>query len=61
MSGRFLVPREKNSDPQLVGFHLSITMGYVESDPLFFMTTKMVKDRALNSLHVRGAASEHPL
>ena len=31
----FLVPKYTNSEPQLVTFHLLITMGYVESAPFF--------------------------
>ena len=57
----FLIPRGKDSDPLLVGFHLSIPMGYVYSYSLFFAATKMVKYRALDTLHARGAVPEHPL
>ena len=31
----FLVPRKKHTDDQLVGFHLALPMGYVESAPFF--------------------------
>ena len=55
------MPREKDSDPQLVGFHLSITMGYLDYAPFFCAATEMVKDRALYTLHVRGTAPYYPL
>ena len=57
----FLVPREKDSEPQFVGFHLSILMGYVYFSPLFFAATKIVKDLALNTLHAKVVVPGHPL
>ena len=57
----FLVPREKDSEPQLVDFYLFITMGYIESAQFFCAVTKTVKDRALNTIHARGVVPEHPL
>ena len=46
----FLVPKATPEEDQLVGFHLSIPMGYVESDTFFCATTATVKDRILDSL-----------
>ena len=46
---------------QLVGFHLSITMGYVESAALFCATTETVKDRTLDSLSTRHNTPPHHL
>ena len=46
------VPREREYEPQLVGFQLSTPMGYVESAHLFWIETKKVKDWANNSLKI---------
>ena len=40
----FLVPKATPDEEQLVGFHLSIPMGYVESAAFFCATTETVKD-----------------
>ena len=57
----FIVPREKDSNTQHIGFHLSILMVYIESDHLFCAATKKVKYQALNTLHTKRAAPNHPL
>ena len=57
----FLVLRDKDSDPQILGFYLLIPMVYVDSDPFFCAATKTVKDQVLKNLHARGAVSENPL
>ena len=57
----FLVPKETNSEPQLVGFNLSITMGYMESTPFFCAATETIKDIVNNIMHKRGDAPVHPL
>ena len=49
----FLVPGETYSDPQLVGFHLSISMGRVESAPLFCAAKETIEDTANNTMHKR--------
>ena len=46
----FLVPKATPDEEQLVGFHLSIPMGYVESAAFFCATTKTVKERTLETL-----------
>ena len=46
LSFAILISKKTPSYPQLVGFHLSITMGYVYSAPYFFMETDMVADLA---------------
>ena len=38
----FIVPRKKPNDKQLVGFHLYLPMGYMDSTPLFCMSTEMI-------------------
>ena len=55
-----LVPKEKDSVPQLVWFHLSITMGYLEFTPLFFTATETVKDLEISGIHTWGLSPEHP-
>ena len=57
----FLVPNETSEEDQLVGFHLSIPMGYVESATFFCATTETVKDRALDTLSMRHTAPPHHL
>ena len=55
----FLVPKSTPEEDQLVGFHLSIPMGYVESAAFFCVTTKTFKDRTLNSLSTRHTVPPH--
>ena len=57
----FLVPKATLEEDQLVGLHLSILMGYVESAAFFCATTKTVKDRALDTLSMRHTAPPHNL
>ena len=40
----FLVPRNKPTDKQLVSFHMSLPMGYVDTAPFFYMSTKTIAD-----------------
>ena len=56
----FLIPKDTDSEPQLVGFHLSMPMGYVESVPLFCAATETTKDTANNTIHNRGKYPVHP-
>ena len=35
----FLILKKTPSNTQLVVFHLSLPMGYIDSDPYFFMAT----------------------
>ena len=51
-----LVPTSTPEEDQLVGFHISIPMGYVESAAFFCTTTKTVKDRTLDTLSTRHTA-----
>ena len=57
----FLVPKATLEEYQLVGFHLSIPTGYVESTAFFYATTKMVKDRKLDTLFTCHTAPPHHL
>ena len=52
----FLVPKTTPEEDQLVGLHLSIPMGYVESAAFFCATTETVKDRTLDTLSMRHTA-----
>ena len=38
----FLIPKKNTSDTQLVGFHLLLPMGYIDSAPYFLMATETV-------------------
>ena len=42
----FCIPKKTPSNPQLVGFHLSLPIGYVDSAPYFCMSTDAVADLA---------------
>ena len=57
----FLVPKNTLSNTQLVGFHLSLPMGYIGSAPYFFMATEMVADLAKEAISQREQVGEHPL
>ena len=46
-------PIKKPSDTQLVGFHLSLPMGYVDNAPYFCMTTETVADLANKAISQR--------
>ena len=52
-----LVPRENENDPQLVGFHLSILMGYVESTPLLWPGIGVVCHRHIHIPFTRNKYS----
>ena len=57
----FLVPKATPEEEQLVGFHLSIPMGYVESVAFFYATAETVKEGALVTLSMRHNAPPHHL
>ena len=57
-SVEFITPKETDSEPQLVGFHLSIPMGYVEYEPTFCATMEKIKYTSNNTMHNRG---KHPV
>ena len=60
-SVELLVPKATPDEEQLVGFHLSIPMGYVQSTAFFCATTETIKDRALDTLSMRHTAPPHHL
>ena len=49
----FLIPKKTPSDTQLVGFHLSLPMGYVDSAPYFCMATETVANLANEAISQR--------
>ena len=56
-----LEPKATPDEEQLVRFHISIPMGYVESTAPFCATTKTVKERELDTLYMRHTAPSHHL
>ena len=61
LSVAFLVPKSTPEEDQLIGFHLLIPMGCVESAAFFCATTNTVKERALDTLSTRHTARSHHL
>ena len=57
----FLILRKKPMNDQLVCFHLSLPMGYMESAPYFCMSTYTIVDMANASMNCLHMASPHPL
>ena len=60
-SVEFLVPREKTTDNQFVGFHLSLPMGYMDSAPFLCMSTATIEDMANVPMGNCHHAPPHPL
>ena len=57
----FLISKSTPEEDQLVGFHLSIPIGYVESAAFFCATTETVKDRTLDYLSTcHNTPPHHP-
>ena len=54
-------PKKTPSYQKLVGFHLSITMGYVDSDPYFCIATNTVADLANEAISKNDFVVENPL
>ena len=61
LSVAFLIPKKNPSDTQLVGFHLSLPMGYVDSAPYFCMATETVDNFANKLISQREQTGDHPL
>ena len=57
----FLIPKYTDSEPQLVVFNMSISMGQVESAPLFCAAMDTIKDTENKTMHNRGESPVHPL
>ena len=54
-----LIIWELEKEEQMLGLHLSIHMGYVESATLFCAATETVKEMNNNTLYERGKALEN--
>ena len=61
LSVAFLVPKSTPEEDQLVGFHLSIPMGYVYSSAFLCTTTETFKDLTLDTLSTRHTAPSYHL
>ena len=57
----FLIPKKTPSNTQLVVFHLSFPMGYIDGAPYFVMATETVADLAYEAISQRDQEGEHPL
>ena len=57
----FLLPKKNPNDKQLVGFHLALPMGYVDSAPFFCISTEMIEDVANEAIRDHHYAPPHPL
>ena len=57
----FLISKRNTRNTQLVIFHLSLPMGYIDSAPYFCMETETVTDLANKKIALRDQAEMHPL
>ena len=57
----FLVPKATLEEDKLVGFHLSIPMGYIKYADFFCATTEMVKDHTYDTLCMRHTTPTYHL
>ena len=60
-STAFLIPKKTPSNTQLVGFHISAPMGYIDSAPYFFMALETVADLANEYISQRYEEGKHAL
>ena len=61
LSVAFFISKGLEEGPQLVDFHISLPVGYVESEPFFFSDMDTFKDRLNNTMVKPGYAPTHPL
>ena len=61
LSVAFIILNKTPSNTQLVGSHLLLPMGYIDSAPYFFMATETVADLANEAISQKEQAGEHPL
>ena len=57
----FLTPKKNTRNTQLVGLHLSLPMGYINSAPYFCMATETVSNLTNEVIAQKEQAGEHPL
>ena len=60
-SAAFLIPKKTPSNTQLVGFHISVPMGYIDSTPYFCMDMETVADLANKAISQMEQAGKHSL
>ena len=60
LSVTFLTRKKNTNDQQLVGFHLSLPMGYVNSAPYLCMATETVAGLANEAIAQLYVTSAHP-
>ena len=57
----FLIPKKTPRNTHLVGFHISVPMGYINSAPYFCMAMETVADLAKEAISKRDQVGEHAL
>ena len=57
----FLITKRKTSETQLVGFHLSLPMVYINSAHYFYMDTKTLADLSNAVMDQNGGVQRNPL
>ena len=57
----FLAPNKTPRNQQLLGFTLSLPMGYIDIAPYFCMSTKTVADLSNKAIDQRDVTSKHPM
>ena len=57
----FIIPKKKEEDEQLVGFHLAHPMGFRDRAPFFCLLTETVVDMSTATILGRSAAPPNPL
>ena len=57
----FLAPKKTPSNQQLVGFHLSLSMGYINSAPYLCMVIEKVANLSNETIAQRNVAGKHLL
>ena len=59
-SVELLLPKNGTEDEQLVGFHLYLPMGYVDSAPYFCMSMEKIIDITNSAMDGRHTEPPHP-
>ena len=57
----FLIPNKIPNNQQLVGFHLSLSMGYINSAPYLCMVIEKVANLSNETIAQRNVAGKHLL
>ena len=56
-----LVSRKRPEDPQVLGFHLSLPMGFHDSAPFLYISTETVADMTIATLGNQHVVPVNPL